>query len=160
MIDAALLFPKILARAGDNHELNQTAAKIAWQRIAGEGLHKYAVPLRLDEKTLTVAVADAIWQKQLQAMSSEMVFKINKLLRRETVRRIEFRIHPASLKNRAPVSPSGRRKSVEPLPANVVSAAAEIEDAELRNRFIRAAENCIARRDSRKSEFRIPQSEI
>lgn len=146
MIDAALLLPKILARAGENAELNETAAKIAWQRVAGEGLRRHATPLRLQDKTLTVAVADAAWQKQLQPMASELIFRINKLLQRETVKFIEFRINATALKDRAPVP---EVRPAAPLPANLISSAAAIEDADLRARFLRAAENCIARRDSK-----------
>ena len=97
MIDAALLLPKILAGAGENAELTEIAAKIAWRRVAGEGLRDHAVPSRLQEKTLTVAVADAVWQKQLQPMSAELIFRINKLLRQKVVERIEFRIDPRAL---------------------------------------------------------------
>ena len=73
MIDAALLLPKILAGAGENADLNEVAAKIAWRRTAGEGLRDHAVPSRLHEKTLTVAVADAVWQKQLQPIDRKSV---------------------------------------------------------------------------------------
>lgn|SRR5574341_624646 len=154
MIDAALLLPKILARAGGNRDLTESAAKIAWQRAAGEGLRSHAVALRLSDKTLIVAVADGVWQKQLQAISAELILRINKLLRRETVTFIDFRISPTALKSRVPAGRHSRRGSVPPPPANVISSAADIKDAELRDRFIRAAENCIARRDSLKSEFR------
>ena len=148
MIDAALLLPNILARAGDNRELTETAAKIAWTRAAGEGLRQHAVALRLDETTLVVSVADAVWQKQLESMSSELVFRINKLVRRKVVERIQFRVDPAALNRHQAPRKQSDSKSAQPLPANVVSSAATIEDPELRERFIRAAENCIERRDS------------
>ena len=147
MIDAALLLPKILAGAGENAELNEIAAKIAWRRVSGEGLRDHAVPTRLQEKVLVVSVADAVWQKQLQPMSAELVFRINKLLRRNVVERIEFRIDPRTIgRVTAKHRPSSRVH--EPLPTTVVSSAAEIQDAELRERFMRAAENCIERRET------------
>ena len=147
MIDVALLLPKILAGAGENADLSEIAAKIAWRRTAGEGLRDHAVPGRLQEKTLTVSVADAVWQKQLQTMSAELIFRINKLLRRNVVERIEFRIDAravalATAKHR---SAPGTRK---PLPSTVISSAGEIHDSELRERFMRAAENCIDRRET------------
>jgi hypothetical protein len=157
MIDAALLLPKILAGAGENADLSEIAAKIAWRRTAGEGLRDHAIPTRLQEKTLTVSVADAVWQKQLQPMSAELIFRINKLLRRNVVDRIEFRIDPRALGRGTAKGSSARVR--EPLPTAVVSAAAEIHDSELRERFMRAAENCISRRNSI-SAIRIPQSEI
>ena len=91
------LLPKILAGAGENADLKEIAAKIAWRRVAGEGLRDHAVPSRLQEKTLVVSVADAVWQKQLQPMSVELIFRINKLLRQKVVERIEFRIDPRAL---------------------------------------------------------------
>lgn len=145
MIDAALLLPKILARAGDSPELNETAAKIAWQRAAGDGLREHAVPVRLDDQTLIIAVADAVWQKQLQPMSSELIFRINRLLRRETVNSIEIRINPAALRKLGSAQ-RNTNKPAQPPPPSVISSASEIEDPELRERFIRAAANCIARR--------------
>ena len=158
MIDVALLLPKILAGAGENADLSEMAAKIAWRRIAGEGLRDHAVPSRLQEKTLTVAVADAVWQKQLQPMSAELIFRINKLLRQKVVEKIEFRIDPRALGCGTAKRPSPRVR--EPLPTTIISSAAEIQDSELRERFMRAAENCISRRNSVKSAIRIPQSEI
>jgi hypothetical protein len=148
MIDAALLLPKILAQTGDDAEMKEVAAKIAWSRAAGQGLQPHAVPFRLHRKTLVVSVADAIWQKQLHAMSSELIFRINKLLKREVVESIEFRIDPAALSNH-PQRESGPKVS-EPLPHELSDAAAEISDPELRERFMRAAANCIARRESRR----------
>jgi hypothetical protein len=158
MIDAVLLLPKILAGAGENADLSEMAAKIAWRRVAGEGLRHHAVPSRLQEKTLTVAVADAVWQKQLQPMSAELIFRINKLLRQKVVERIEFRIDPRALERSTTKRSSPRLR--EPLPPSVVSSAAEIQDSELRERFMRAAGNCISRRNSTKSAVRIPQSAI
>jgi Dna[CI] antecedent, DciA len=150
MIDAALLLPKILAQTGDQDEMKEVAAKIAWTRAAGPGLRRHAAPFRLYRTTLVVSVADAIWQKQLHAMSSELVFRINKVLLRQLVETIEFRIDPAALSNQS----AGARKerpleSNQPLPAELASAADGIADPELRERFLRAAANCIQRRESR-----------
>jgi hypothetical protein len=147
MIDAALLLPKILAQTGDDAEMKEVAAKIAWSRAAGQGLQRHAVPFRLHRKTLVVSVADAIWQKQLHAMSSELIFRINTLLKRQVVESIEFRIDPAALSR--PPKRQAPAKSSESLPTELSAAAAEISDPELRQRFLRAASNCIERRDSR-----------
>ena len=161
MIDAVLLLPKILAGAGETADLSEIAAKIAWRRVSGEGLRDHAVPSRLQEKTLTVAVADAAWQKQLQPMSAELIFRINKLLRRKVVERIEFRINPRSLERSTAKRSAPRVRA--PLPSTVVSSAAGIQDSELRERFMRAAESCISRRENLgtgKFEIRNPKSEI
>lgn len=158
MIDAALLLPKILAGAGEHADLSELAAKIAWRRIAGEGLRDHAVPSRLQEKTLTVSVADAAWQKQLQPMSAELIFRINMLLRQKVIERIEFRIDPRALSSLT-VQRRSTPRVFAPLPPTVVSSAAEIQDSELRERFLRAAENCISRRENMgKGKFAIRNS--
>jgi hypothetical protein len=144
MIDLTRLLPKLL-RA--NPEL---AVKLAWARAAGSGLRRQAVPLRLERGVFIVSVADAIWQKQLQSMSAELIFRLNNLLGQRTVNEIIFRINPSAVtqaqteaEDLSPKSPPA------PAPTELLFAAGTITDQDLRARFIRAAENCIARRDSR-----------
>ena len=152
MIDVARLLPKLLNATGANPEMAEIAAKLAWSRAAGDGLRRHAIPFRLFQKTLVVSVADTIWQKQLQSMSAELVSRINRLLGREVVEIIEFRIDPAKVEQvRANMQPaqSPRDEAREPIPDELISAASEIADQDLRERFIRAAENCIARREAR-----------
>src|SRR5713101_6010016 len=150
MIDLALLLPKLLNATGANPEMTEIAAKIAWTRAAGAGLRSLAVPFRLYQKTLIVSVADAIWQKQMQTMSAELLFRINRLLGRDVVDFIEFRIDPATVDSVRAVNLPAKessRAAARPIPAELVSAAGNIADKELRERFMRAAENCIARRE-------------
>ena len=152
MIDVARLLPKLLNATGANPEMAEIAAKLAWSRAAGDGLRRHAIPFRLFRKTLVVSVADVIWQKQLQSMSTELISRINGLLGRDVVEMIEFRIDPATVEQvRANMQPaqSPRDEAREPIPDELISAANEIADQDLRERFIRAAENCIARREAR-----------
>jgi hypothetical protein len=100
----------------------------------------------LRDTTLTVEVADEVWKKQLQRMSVELISRMNRLLRRELVKTIDFRVNSALSK------PSMRgdqqTRSRQTLPAGIITSAAEIEDPELRERFMRAATNCIDRREA------------
>ena len=85
-------------------------------------------------------------------MSSELISRINRLLGREVVEDIEFRIDPATVEQvRSQNRPGPRDKVSAPIPEELISAAGEIADQDLRARFIRAAENCIARREARVS---------
>ena len=145
MIDAALLLPKILERAGNNRELSEAAATIAWKRVAGEGLARHAKPTILRHTTLSVEVADEVWKKQLQRMSAELISRMNRLLRRELVKTIDFRVNPVLAK--LSMQGAEQTRNCQSLPADIISSAAEIEDPELRERFMRAAINCISRRD-------------
>lgn len=146
MIDAALLLPKILDGVGSNREFSEAAAIIAWKRVAGEGLARHARPTSLRNATITVEVADEVWKKQLQRMSAELISRVNKLLRHEIVKAIDFRVNPAI---GGAIKTTSRKDNRGALPDNITSSAEEIEDPELRERFLRAATNCINRRDYR-----------
>lgn len=152
MMDLARLLPKLLNATGANPEMAEIAAKLAWSRAAGDGLRRHAIPFRLYRTTLVVSVADVIWQRQLNSMSGELISRINRLLGREVVDTIEFRIDPAAVEQvRNDLQPQerARDKDPQPIPEELISAAGEIADEDLRERFIRAAGNCIARREAR-----------
>jgi hypothetical protein len=141
MIDVTRLLPRMV-RA--NPEL---AAKIAWAQAAGPGLRRNAIPVRLHEKALTVSVADALWQKQLESMAAELLFRINNLLGGKAIDRIAFRIVPADLPKMEP-RPAASAKEPNELPTELLFAANSIADKDLRARFLRAADNLISRRDA------------
>ena len=150
MIDLTALLPKLLRTNGANAEL---AVKIAWSKAAGAGLRRHTNPVRLVSKTLVVAVADPIWQKQLQHMSAELIFRINNLLQGSLIDTIEFRVDTGALKsNRLTDETSVEERKDQPAPTEVLFAASSIADEELRARFVRAAQNCIERRDTRDSK--------
>ena len=151
MLDLARLLPKLLNATGANPEMSEIAAKLAWSRAAGDGLRRHAIPFRLYRKTLVVSVADVIWQRQLNSMSGALISRINRLLGREVVDAIEFRIDSAAVeqvRNDLQPKKSAQNGDPQPLPEELISAASEIADEELRERFIRAAGSCIARRES------------
>ena len=86
--------PTILRAAGDSAEVAEAAAIAAWKHAAGDGLKDHAVPVKLENRTLTVAVADAIWQKQLNSMRGQLLFRVNTILGQPLVGAIEFVIDP------------------------------------------------------------------
>ena len=148
MVDLTKLLPR-LVRA--NPEL---ASKLAWSRAAGEGLRRNTFPLSLTGKTLTIAVADALWQKQLQSMAGELLFRINSLLGGQGVNEIVFRISPSHLSkaNASATAKQQKEHSPNALPTELLFAAGAIADEDLRSRFLRAADNLIARRDANRNE--------
>ena len=89
--------PAVLRASGNAPEVAEAAAIAAWKHCAGKGLRERAVPLALRDRTLEVAVADLIWQKQLHAMRGQMLYKINTLLGQPVVSAIEFIIDPEKL---------------------------------------------------------------
>src|SRR5438132_7672299 len=98
--------PKLLSAAGDNEEVAEAAARIAWRRAAGGPLCQHAVPFRLYHATLIVAVSDAIWQKQMSALSGQLLSRLNAILGEKTITFIEFRIDPKTVEaERGPRQP-------------------------------------------------------
>ena len=86
--------PAVLRASGNAPEVAEAAAIAAWKHAAGEHLKENALPLSLHDRTLKVAVRDAIWQKQLHSMRGQMIFRMNNLLGQPIVGAIEFIIDP------------------------------------------------------------------
>jgi hypothetical protein len=154
MDDLLRVLPKFLRAAGETEEVLEAAAMIAWKRVAGEGLRGQAVPFRLYRKTLIVAVADTTWQKQLEKVSGQLLFRLNSLLGQAVVTYIEFRIDPATVNaQRATLAAQAvdqeaqERRALEIASGQVHDAAAAITDEQLRRRFLLAAGSCIDRRE-------------
>lgn len=141
--------PKILQAAGDSPEVLEAACIAAWKHAAGDGLRHHAVPLRLNGKTLVVMVADATWQKQLQSLSGQILFRLNSILGQALVAFVDFRVNPNAVANaRGPQADRTDRKlDLDTVPVELVTAAASIDDKDLRRAFLGAAMSCINRLD-------------
>lgn len=155
MDDLLKVLPKFLRAAGETEEVLEAAAMIAWKRIAGEGLRGQAVPFRLYRKTLIVAVADTTWQKQLEAVSGQLLFRINSLLGQAVVTYIEFRIDPKTVRAERKKlaieikdTEAQEQRALESAAGQVRAAAEAISDEHLRHRFLLAAGSCIDRREN------------
>jgi len=140
--------PSVLRASGNAEEVAQAAALAAWKHAAGDGLKDHAVPVKLENRTLTVAVRDVIWQKQLHAMRGQMMFRVNSILGQPIVSTIEFVVDPKVVK----VRPEPPRQSDQPpdneVPLELWSAANAIQDAELRKIFLKTAITALKRKAS------------
>ena len=137
--------PQILRSIGDDPEVATAAAKTAWNRAAGDGLRQHAVPIALNDGTLVVAVADAVWQRQLRAVLNELIYKTNVILGQPLVKRVDL-IVDAKVVNPRPKSSS--EETQKEVPEEISAAASVIDDIQLREKFIRAAAATLARRES------------
>jgi hypothetical protein len=130
--------PQVLKAAGNSAEVAEAAAIAAWKHAAGDGLKEHAVALKLENRTLTIAVADLIWQRQLTSMRGQLLFRINSILGQPLVSGLDFIIDP-KLAN-VPVEP---KEDNEPLdnevPLELWSAANTIHDKDLRKSFLKTA---------------------
>ena len=153
MNDLIRVLPGILRAAGDVQEVAEAAATVAWRRVTGEALRGKAVAFRLYRKTLIVAVPDATWQKQLESVSSQLLFRLNSVLGQAMVTYIEFRVDPQTVRaERARLAvPEGGSREREERALRCADAldgaAAAIKDEHLRRRFLLAAGSCIAARE-------------
>jgi predicted nucleic acid-binding Zn ribbon protein len=142
--------PKILQAAGESPEVAEAACLVAWKHAAGDGLRDHAVPLRLSLKTLVIGVADTTWQKQLRSLSGQLLFRLNSILGQPLVTFIDFRVDPRAVANaRSPQHANRIGGEFDPsiVSVELVTAAAEIKDKDLRRAFLGAAVSCINRMD-------------
>ena len=130
--------PQVLRAAGNSAEVAEAAAIAAWKHAAGDGLKEHAVALKLENRALTVAVADLIWQRQLTSMRGQLLFRINTILGQPLVSALDFIIDPKL----ANVLAEPKRDD-EPLdnevPLELWSAANTIHDKDLRKSFLKTA---------------------
>ncbi len=131
--------PGVLRAAGDSTEVAEAAAIAAWKHAAGDGLKEHAVPLKLEDRTLTIAVADAIWQKQLHFMRGQLLFRVNSILGKPLIGALDFVIDP-KLAKPAVDQPAQREEFLDnEVPLELWSAASAIQDKELRRKFLKTA---------------------
>ena len=141
--------PGVLRAAGDSAEVAEAAAIAAWKHAAGDGLKEHAVPIKLAERTLTIAVADAIWQKQLTSMRAQLLFRMNSILGRPLVSALEFVVDPKLSNARVEEAKQQEQPLDNEVPLELWSAANAIHDKELRKRFLKTALLSLRRRASR-----------
>ncbi len=145
--------PGLLKQFDDNDNVREAVVFAAWRRVAGDSLNPHAIPLRLDNKHLSIAVASEMWKKHLQSLSGQMIFKLNSLLGQALVTYIEFRVD----EKRIETERAGRREKqiseaeLEEIALNEVTpkmrrAADAIRDDNLRYQFLLAAGSCLARK--------------
>lgn len=151
MEDLYRALPKLLRTAPESEEVAEAATFAAWRRVAGEALRNCAVPFRLHRKTLVVSVLDESWRKQLDSLRWNMVGRINAMLEQTIVTGIEFRVDPKTVREAqhepqpSPREHARREQTARLSARDLHSAAAAIQDADLRDRFLLAAGSCLGR---------------
>src|SRR5262245_35318410 len=141
--------PAVLRASGGAEEVAEAAAIAAWKHAAGDGLKEHAVPLKLENRTLTVAVADAIWQKQLTSMRSQLLFRVNSTLGQPVVSAFEFVIDSKLVQPRVDQSKLQGQPFDNEVPLELWSASNAIYDKELRKSFLKTALLALKRRSSK-----------
>jgi len=131
--------PQVLRAASNSAEVAEAAAIAAWKHAAGDGLKEHAVALKLENRTLTIAVADPIWQKQLTSMRSQLLYRINSILGQPLVSAFNFVIGPKLAKPGVEKPDHDDEPLDNEVPLELWSAANTIHDQELRKNFLKTA---------------------
>ncbi len=78
-------------------------ARAVWPGAVGKAIAAHTSRIRLVRSTLVVEVEDAIWQRQLHSLTSQILDRIRKVTGTDAVRDLEFRIAiPRRQAQRAP----------------------------------------------------------
>lgn len=145
LTDLLSMVPQILRQAGDSDEAREQAVCAAWVVGVGGPIRKVTTPIRLERKTLIVAVPDANWRTQLMSMRGQALFKLNSLLGSPLVTTIEYVIQPDLIVQ----DTSAPQEVTFTAPEKQVTALREqanrIPDPEIRETFLRAAGKCLER---------------
>ena len=139
--------PGVLRAAGDSIEVAEAAAIAAWKHAAGDGLKEHAVALKLENRMLTIAVADAIWQKQLTSMRGQLLFRVNSILGTPLVGALDFVVDPKLVKPHVEQTTKHEELLDNEVPLELWSAANAIQDKDLRKRFLKTALLALRRKD-------------
>ena len=139
--------PLVLRQAGESEEARQNVVLAAWTVLAGKEIRQISSALRVERKTLIIAVKNSLWQRQLRAMSGEILFRLNSLLGAPAITTLEFVVNPDMIGANTK-SPTDDVTFIAPekYAARLEDDAAAIQNDELRETFLRAASRCLDRR--------------
>jgi hypothetical protein len=153
MEDLVRALPALLKEFDENEAVREAVVFAVWRKVAGESLRGHAVPLRLFQKHLIIAVTSATWKKHLESLSGQMIFKLNSALQQAAVTFIEFRVdEPTVLQERAKhlkstlTDAEHEEIALEEVTPKLRHSADAIKDDNLRYQFLLAAGSCLARK--------------
>jgi len=139
------LVPQMLRHAGDSDDVREQAVFAAWLVAVGGPIRKATTPIRLERRTLIVAVPDANWRAQLMSMRGQALFKLNSLLGTPIVTTIEYVVNPDVIVKEPESSQDVEFKAPEVQALPLRKEADRIPDPDIRETFLRAAGKCLER---------------
>lgn len=149
LTDLLMLVPQMLRNAADSDDGREQAVFAAWLVAVGGPIRKVTTPVRLERKTLIVAVPDSTWRTQLTSMRGQALFKLNSLLGAPLVTSIEYIVNPDLIS----YDPEGPQEitfsALEQQTHSLREQADKIGDSTIRETFLRAAGKCLERRKTK-----------
>ncbi len=145
--------PVILRKAGADPEMREGLAFAVWRKVAGDGLTAVSAPLHLVDRTLTIAVEDQTWKRQLEKLAPEYLGRMGRLLGELDVERLVFVIDADAIRRLQPVErPAHTFAHTDEIMRELQPVADRIADERLREIFLHAAARSIERKDEREAE--------
>lgn len=129
-------------------EVRESVVFAAWRRVAGGQITERTAPLSFEAGRLVIAVENKNWQRNLEDLAGQLLFKLNALLGTIKVAFIEFRIESdAIIRSGAPKIDDAAiaKEALRSLSPEIRSAASAIKDKDLRQTFLQAVANCSVR---------------
>lgn len=145
MTDLLMLVPQMLRHSADTDEAREQAVLAAWVVAVGGAIRRVTSPIRLERKTLIVAVTDDTWRTQLAGMKGQVLFKLNSLLGSPLVTNIEYVINPQLIASTEDASRDVKFIAPEKQAQPLREQADRIPDPQIRETFLRAAGKCLER---------------
>jgi hypothetical protein len=145
LTDLLMLVPQMLRGAGDSEDVREQAVFAAWLVGVGGPIRKVTMPIRLERKTLIVAVPDPTWRTQLMSMRGQALFKLNSLLGAPLVTTIEYVVNPDAIVVEPEVLREVKFTAPEEQALPLRKHADRIRDPEIRETFLRVAGKCLER---------------
>ena len=137
--------PAILAATAESTEVAEAACHAAWKPAVGEALSVHARPMKFEDQVLTIAVADNVWQRQLELMRPQLLFRLNSVLGRPLVKLIQIRVAPEVFNSQPETKSTSSKATSGSISFELLAAASDIQDSALRRAFLGAATSCLER---------------
>jgi predicted nucleic acid-binding Zn ribbon protein len=84
------LIQQFLQSTGISEKIEENYAMAYWDKIVGKEISEQTEPYRISDGVLFVKVADPAWRNELQFFKTEIINKLNKILKNSAVKDIKF----------------------------------------------------------------------
>ncbi|NOT47511.1 MAG: DUF721 domain-containing protein [Acidobacteria bacterium] len=145
--------PTVLRRIGENGQAIEPLVFASFKRSVGEAFAGQVVPVRLENDRLIVAVSTETWRRNVADLGPAIVEKLNASVGSAIVRFVDFRVDSSAVRKhrdaraKKTVSEVIAATADKQITDGLSNAADSIVDPELRERFLSAAANSLARRE-------------
>ncbi len=107
----------------------EQVVRAIWPSAVGKAISSHTQPAQIVRGTLIVEVEDAIWQRQLNSLSHQIVARVQKSLGNARIIDVEFRI---AIPRRQPARVDSRQPDTSTTSGGVPDEANEIRDVTLK----------------------------